>query len=480
MGSTNRSRVAVMPDRIHFDVSFKKPGQSEHTRVPKRYRLLVIGGFSGHRSGLSTPIGHRPLEVDRDNLERRLSELSPVLDLDIGENPGRCLRLEFSELEDFHPDRLYDRVELFSKLRNLRKSLLNPKTFAEAARSIIGSRIAGASPKAPPALGSDSFAELVGKPLVHDRAVAPPHPAVAALIRKFVVPHIVEEPGPERDRLVDSVDLAVSAEMRAILHHKDFQALESAWRGLDFLVRELEPGDQLSIHLLDLPKSQLAAELLESGLGEEAPLYKTLVTDAGGIPGTETWNLIIGLYDFAMSDTVLLNSIANLARQAGTTLITGIAYQSIPAEPAPAWESLRNSRAAGHLCVSTPGFLLRLPYGAELDEIDRFDFEEMPGSPVHEHYLWGSAALVCAALLAKSLVRDDPTPGGLTRLDGLPVHSYRVDGEYQMTPCGGAWISDSEAAKLLEKGLIPILSVKNSDAVRVTGFQSLAGGPVLL
>ncbi|MCI0667206.1 MAG: type VI secretion system contractile sheath large subunit [Methylococcaceae bacterium] len=470
-----------MPNTIQFDVSFKKPGQSGQSRIPRRYKLLVMGDFSGRKSTFSTPLEHPAHQVDCDNLEQRMRQLGPSLDLSLGDNSARRLHIEFSELEGFHPDRLYDRLELFDELRSLRKSLLNPQTFAETARSIRGEEVQILSAaERPPVTGGDSFADLLGKPVIQDRTAAQPHPAVAGLIRKFVSPHIVGEPGPEQDRLVDSVDAAVSVQMREILHHEDFQALESTWRGLDFLIRELELDNGLSVHIVDLAKSQLALELPGSGLPEDSGLYKTLVTDAGGTAGTDAWNLIVGLYDFAMSDKGLLHSIANLARNAGTTFMSGISYRSLPAEPDPEWESLQQSQMAAHLCLVTPGLLLRLPYGANTDEIDRFEFEEMPEAPVHEHYLWGNAALVCAALIAKSLGRDDVRPGGVTRLDGLPVHSYRVQGETRMTPCGGAWLSDRDADRLSRRGVIPVLSVKNSDAVRVTGFQSLAGGPVLV
>jgi type VI secretion system protein ImpC len=468
-----------MPKPIQFDVSFKKPGQSERGRNPRQFRLLVMGDFSGHRSIVRTPAGCHALRVDCDNLEQRMREISPALDLSFQDRPASSLHIEFSRIEDFHPDNLYDRVECFNELRTLRKNLLNPDTFAEAARSITGEEAASPSRSEPPATaGSDTFADLLGKPVIQDRRAVQPHPAVAGLIRKFVAPHVVQEPGPEQDRLVESADKAMSAQMREILHHPDFQALESAWKSLDFLVRELELDDALSIHLLDLSKSRWTSELPGSGLPEDSALYETLVTEAGGTPGTEPWNLMVGLYNFTPSEIGLLSSIAELARRAATTFMTGISYPGVLAEPDQDWESLRKSPGAANLCLATPGLLLRLPYGASTDEIDRFEFEEMPEGPAHEHYLWGSAALVCAALIAQSTGREDIRPGSLTRLDGLPVHSYRVQGEYQMTPCGGAWLSESEAERLIRKGVVPVLSVKNTDAVTIIGFQSLAGGPV--
>lgn len=467
-----------MSNTIQFDVSFRNPGQSQQVKNPERIKILVLGGFSGRRSASSTQ-QHRVLNIDCDNLEQRMRQLSPSLDLSVGENVDFKLHIEFSELEDFHPDKLYDRVELFDELRNLRTNLSNPQTFAETARSFTGETALPSSRSEPsPETGSSSFADLLNKPGIQDRSAVQTHPVVAALIRKFVTSNMVDEPG-EQDRLLQSVDTTLSIQMRQILHHEDFQALESAWKGLDFLVRELELGAELSLHILDLSKQQLAAELSSPDLKVDSALYKTLVTEAG-VPGTEPWNLVVGLYNFAMSDLSHLSSIANLARRAGTTFMTGLSVQRLPSEPDPGWETMQHSQGASNLCLCTPGFLLRLPYGTNTGEIDRFEFEEMPQPPIYGHYLWGNAALVCAALIAKSLGCDELCPGSITQLDGLPVHSYRLQGEYEMTPCGGIWLSDSDARRLIELGVIPVLSVKNSDAVRVMGFQTLAGGPVFV
>ena len=70
---------------------------------------------------------------------------------------------------------------------------------------------------------------------------------------------------------------------------------------------------------------------------------------------------------------------------------------------ASAWQMIRSMDAAGYLGVVMPRFLLRLPYGKDAAQTDAFAFEEML-TPEHEHYLWGSGAVLCALLLAESFV----------------------------------------------------------------------------
>ena len=49
--------------------------------------------------------------------------------------------------------------------------------------------------------------------------------------------------------------------MREILRHPKFQALESAWRGLHFLVKRTQTSSNLKIYLCDIGKDQLSNHL---------------------------------------------------------------------------------------------------------------------------------------------------------------------------------------------------------------------------
>ena len=68
--------------------------------------------------------------------------------------------------------------------------------------------------------------------------------------------------------------------MRAVLHHRDFQALESSWRGLEWLLRRADKGGRVEAVLYDVTRDQLAADL---NAGEDLSLcglYRLLVEKA--------------------------------------------------------------------------------------------------------------------------------------------------------------------------------------------------------
>jgi type VI secretion system protein ImpC len=147
--------------------------------------------------------------------------------------------------------------------------------------------------------------------------------------------------------------------------------------------------------------------------------------------------------------------------------------------PAAAWEALRREPAARFLGLAFPRFLLRLPYGADAEECERFRFEESPG---HEEYLWGNPAIVCALLLARSFSAAgwDMRPGMVRDLEGLPLHLVRADGDTSVLPCAEAWMSERAADRLLDDGVMPLASMKDRDAVHLVRFQSIASPPAAL
>jgi type VI secretion system protein ImpC len=72
------------------------------------------------------------------------------------------------------------------------------------------------------------------------------------------------------------------------------------------------------------------------------------------------------------------------------------------------------------------------------------------------------------------------TPGDRQELLDLPCHSHIDAGARGLTPCGEELLSQRMAEAILAHGLMPTLSFKNRNAVRIARFQSLAGPPAPL
>ena len=85
-----------------------------------------------------------------------------------------------------------------------------------------------------------------------------------SLVRSIIAPHVVPRADPRQAEALGLIDLATSAQMSALLHLPAFQALESAWRAVFFLVRNLETNSRLKVLLIDVSKEELSRDLASS------------------------------------------------------------------------------------------------------------------------------------------------------------------------------------------------------------------------
>jgi len=455
------------------------------------FRILVMGDFSGRQNrGICDPSADRkPLSVDVDSIETRLEKLNVALALNM---PGadEPLNLTFKELEDLHPDRIYAQTAVFDELKQLRRRLLDPATFPEAAAQIKSWADTPAPPQPDPVpqpepeVGADQAAEsgadLMGSLL--DKPVTPSKesarvvgsPAVDKFIKNIVGPHIIDAPNPEAATLATAVDKAAAAQMGAILHHPDFQALESAWRGLDFLVRNLETDEALTLHFLDLSQEELVSSLTSGG----GSINKVLVEDTVGTPGGMRWSLVTGLYTFGESETgrLCVRSLAEIAAKGGCAFVAGAEYVPGKTDEAPDTDAAAQFPGASRIALVAPRMLMRLPYGSDTEPVDCFDYEEMPDGPDQSRYLWGNAAVGCACLLGKAYTDfGDPLAVDAERdLDDLPIHIYKIDGERRTTQPGEYLLTDNQAENVAAHGITVLRAVKAQNIVRFEQIRSVA------
>jgi type VI secretion system protein ImpC len=65
--------------------------------------------------------------------------------------------------------------------------------------------------------------------------------------------------------------------------------------------------------------------------------------------------------------------------------------------------------------------------------------------------------------------------GGSGEVGELPVHKFKENGETKVKPCAEAWLSERAAQSMLGKGLMPVLSIRGRDAMRLKARQLVAG-----
>ena len=480
-----------MPGRMELNLSL---GPTAARRTPHHgpMRLLVMGDFSGLTARPKAALAARPTHrVDLDNLDTVMQRLAPLLQMPTGE-------VDFEGLDDFHPDALLNRLDVFQALRELRRRLVNPATFAQAAAELqqpgapasptIPANPAAPAPTAPAAPGDGLLSQLLGGNLVA-AAPAPASPTQAAasgidaLIRQIVAPHIVPNIAPQQANLLASVDAAISEQMRSLLHAPAFQAMEAAWRGVQWLISSLELDDELQLHLFDVSREELLADVVAAqGQLAQTGLHRALADRWRNQPGGESWTVLVGLYSFGPSDTDigLLAALGLIASQAGGPLLAAGDAALASGEPATlaGWHALRGSEAAPWIGLAAPRVLLRQPYGKASDPVVAFNFEELAaGEPTHEDLLWGNGGLAAALLIARAFSAKgwDFEPGDERQIDDLPAYTFLMkDGERELQACAEHYLGEQGGNALLAAGLMPVMSHRYANAVTVMRFQSVA------
>jgi type VI secretion system protein ImpC len=453
------------------------------------FRIAILGDFSGRASRGANQSGsalaRRPAwPVDRDDIDIVMREMgvTVALELEAGAPP---LAIGFQSLDDFHPERLYQRLPLFQALRDLRQRLSNPNTFQAAVAEMSGAAPSARSNR--PAAGASLLGDILdaSAPADVEEVLADAGGDLHGFIQRILKPHLVPNPDPRQAELVAQVDAAASATLRRILHAPEFQAVEGLWRGIDFVARQLETGPDLKLLLLDVSEAELRAALPAEGDPGKSPLFALLARDTETAP----WGLLIGAYRFGPSGEEVdrLGQLAAMAQALGAPWVSAAAPElagvgpemgelSTWVPPSPAWQALRSTSLARSLGLVLPRFLARLPYGKGLEECEGLQFEELEPGKGSEQLLLGNPALILAVILGRGFTENRwrLMQGLEQEVSGLPVGTVGRGADAVAVGPGEAPLAVRAADALMERGFMPLAPLKDTDRVGVVRVQSCA------
>ncbi|MDF9826529.1 type VI secretion system protein ImpC [Ereboglobus sp. PH5-10] len=470
--------------------------------------IALIGDFTGRVSrGVVEPLADRKgYLVDLDSHDELYEKLSPTLTIEDPGAPGTKVELTFNELDDFHPDQFYKKFPGIQNLRTLRPQLLSSASLAKAAaqlQKLLGTPL----PKAPrrssgarPGETTEQTLErLLKKKPAAKKGAAPAAKAstatqaVEALIKQAVADNVVKNPTAHQQQLVAALDAACAVRLRAILSNPRFQALESAWRSIDMLVRLFDDGDRIKLLVYDVSKEEIAFDLTKNGDNPtETELHK-MIRDT---IAENQWMAAFCMHTFGDSpdDLARTKKLAAVFAANQTPIIAAghpfaLGCASFATQPDPddwtktkdtdigaALKALRESPDAAYLALAMPRVLMRLPYGKTTDPIAPFPFEEIESPDQHEQYLWASPAVLVARMYLERFKQKGwgmDLDAGET-LGDIPVFHFKEKGESKMMPCAEAWLTERAAVAVSNAGFIPILSIKNSDSIRLGRINSIS------
>ncbi len=467
---------------------------------PARFRIALMGDFSGRAAKGEVEIGsdlaaRRPIKLDVDTLDKVIAGFATTLVLPIGKK-GQGIEVELSSIDDLHPDELFEKVEMFAELVALKRRLASGATAKGAVTELrewgkeFGKKVNpptrhSAGNAVPADLKLSDFAKLIGGNV---RAKAKASPA-DELMSRIVGPYIQALPDPNAAAMQEAVEESLAGAMRLVLHHPEFQSVEAQWRMLDLITRSVETDAKLDIVLYDISAEELAADLAAQEDLTQSGFCELLVE--GTPDGRGRFSAVCGFYTFEETPphAELLGRIAKVCAHVNAPFFAALStgFMEVPKDErhplvAEAWDALCALPEAGYVGLTSPRFLLRRPYGAKTDPIYEFDFEEFTETEGLSGMLWANPVALVVILLARSFRKTGPSLGlgQVMSLGGMPYH-YVKDryGDQVALPCTERNLTQTRTQAAIARGLMPVVSVKGRDEVRLASFQALAGSTVL-
>ena len=291
--------------------------------------------------------------------------------------------------------------------------------------------------------------------------------------------------------MIAELDKKLTAQVNEIIHHQDFEDLESAWRGLDYLVSHTETSEQLKIRVLNISKQELGKTLkkFKGSSWDQSPIFKMVYESEYGTAGGEPYGALIGNYYFNQSapDLEVLKGIAQIASAAHAPFIAAAdpsmlnldSWQDLSnprdltkiftTPEYAAWRSFRETDESRYVALTLPRVLSRMPYGPETNPVEGFAFVEDTSDGDSSKYVWMNAAYAMGVNINRSFadygwcahIRGVES-GGIVA--DLPTHTFPTDDGGIATKCPTEIaITDRREAELSKNGFLPLCSWKNTD-----------------
>ncbi|NNA99420.1 type VI secretion system contractile sheath large subunit [Pseudomonas gessardii] len=290
------------------------------------------------------------------------------------------------------------------------------------------------------------------------------------------------------DEHIAALDMQISRQLDAVMHHPDFQRVESTWRGVKSLIDQTDFRQNVRIELLDISKDHLVQDFEDAPEIAQSGLYLHTYTLEYDTPGGEPIAAAISNYEFDRSpqDIALLRNISKVSAAAHMPFVGAVGpafFGKESMEEVAAikdignyfdraeyikWKAFRDSDDARYIGLTMPRVLGRLPYGPDTIPVRSFNYIESVKGPEHDKYLWTNASFAFAANMVKSFITNGwcvqirgPQSGGA--VTELPIHLYDLGTGNQVKIPSEVMIPETREFEFANLGFIPLSYYKNRD-----------------
>lgn len=273
--------------------------------------------------------------------------------------------------------------------------------------------------------------------------------------------------------LVCELEHILSNLLDAVLHCREWQVVEAAWRGIHWLCQLKGRSSAIDIMLLPITREMIWDDLKHASSLQESTLYQIIYTDSMGQFGGTPYGCVMldDYFSAQLKDINLLTPLLEICSLAQTPLITGVSpemfsaakfshmqdHYSLPELFSTArylkWRNFVASDAARYLSLVLPKIRFRERFSRKNGFL--MWYRENTGSDA-DHSLWGNA---CYAMLA-NIIKRFMNSGFCTFISGDNggVIDITLLGLRNDTLPVEVTIPEDKEAQLISIGLNPIIT----------------------
>ena len=309
------------------------------------------------------------------------------------------------------------------------------------------------------------------------------------------------------DRDIAAIDAMLGEQLDAILHHRRLRKLEGTWRGVAWLVDNVDLSNRLKIKILNVGWPEICRDLERAIEFDQSLLFRKVYEEEFGTPGGEPYGLLVVDHDvrhrssteFRTDDVTALNLLSGVAAAAFSPVVVGASPALLEVDSfadlattidlaAPLrnadharWRSLASRADMRFVGVALPHVLARAPWADDGTRADGFRYAEY--APTVEQRVWMTAGYAFAAVVARAFalytwpadvrgVETDRVGGGL--VTGLPLEPFSTDPDHVWVRSPvDLMLTDRQERSLLDAGLMPLTSVPYSEELVFGAVRSL-------